>query len=506
VDIMKDKSDRRPPRRDPDDEGPAAKKPGRPRKLTLRNKGPYVAATTRKLKQEHSIGLRVLKHAIAEHPNDPFGQLAFFFESFRITAGTGRKRQVSIKTEERYFHLLKLTLATLRKPLNMHVRNLTELSTKHIRALTQYLDGRVSSSRLTTLNSVQRRFGIWIGKPGLAPPVSTLVANPESVKRATSRISPKTWESMGIHPPTVLGAAAEACEATEMHMHLGWAFGLRVHEQLMFCPSESLVGDMLVISRGTKGGRTRTIKLRHAWEFELVERARVMAESHPKKLIAARPYRRLDQALNHYYYVCRKIGLTASGRFHSTPHGARHSFAARQYEDITGQPAPVLGGAAPPPDVDKAARQEIAEQMGHGRASVTAAYLGTSFGMRAAARKQLGRLYERDALLGNDAPLRALAAQAKLTSFVLVGAAATGEPMQPHSPAMLFCEGMEPIPQETLEAIAARVGHLLRAKCVLVDSDALHLPTFEVLAIEWAGTAEPVSPLQCKLDFGDEST
>ena len=503
---MKDDFDPGAPDPDPDDEGTAPKKPGRPRKAAVRNKGPYMAATTRKLKQEHSSGLRVLKHAIAEHPGDPFEQLAVFFESFRITAGTGRKRQVSIKTEERYFDLLKLTLLTLRKPLNMHVRNLTELSTKHIRALTHYLEGRVSSSRLATLNTVQRRFGIWIGKPGLAPPLSTLVANPESAKRTSSRTSPKSWESMGIHPPEVFGLAAAVCQATEMHMHLGWAFGLRVLEQLMFCPSESLVGDVLVITRGTKGGRTRTIKLRHPWEFELIERARVMAESHPRKLIAARPYRRLNQAIHHYYYVCRKIGLTATGRFHSTPHGARHSFAAREYEAITGQLAPVLGGAGVPPAVDQAARQTIAEQMGHGRAAVTAAYLGTTFGMRAAARKQLKRLFERDALLGNDAELRALAAQARITDFFLVGAAATGEPMQPQSPAMLFCEGMEPIPVKTIEAIVARVGHLLRAKCVLVDRSALHLPTFEVLSIEWAGTAEPVNPLQCKLDFGDHST
>jgi integrase len=506
VDIMKDKSDRRPPDSDPDDEGTAAKKAGRPRRGKVRNKAPYVAAMTRKLKQENAIGLRVLKHAIAEHPDDPFGQLGMFFESFRITAATGRKRQVSIKTEERYFDLLKLTLLTLRKPLNMHVRNLTELSTKHIRALTRYLEGRVSSSRLATLNSVQRRFGIWIGKPGLAPPLSTLVANPESARRSTSRTSPKTWVSMGIDPPAVFAAAAAVCRTTEMHMRLGWAFGLRVQEQLMFCPSEALVGDVLVITRGTKGGLTRTIKLHEPWQFDLVERARVMAEAHPRKLIAARRHLRLDQATSHYYYVCRKIGLTAAGRFHCTPHGARHSFAARGYEGITRVRPPVLGGAPVPAAVDRSARQAIAEQMGHGRAAVTAAYLGTTAGMKRAARKQLARLYERNALLGNDVQLRALAAAGKVTSFVLVGAAASGEPLQPRSPAMLFCEGLEPIPQETLEAIAARVGQLLRAKCVLVDRDALHLPTFEVLAIEWAGTAEPVSPLQCKLDFGDEST
>lgn len=147
----------------------------------------------------------------------------------------------------------------------------------------------------------------------------------------------------------------------------------------------------------------------------------------------------------------------------------------------------------------------IAARMGHGRAAVTGAYLGTTFGMRAAARKQLERLVERDALLGTDGRLRALAAQARITTFLLVGAAATGEPMG-QSPVKLFCEGMEPIPAATIQAIVERVGHLLRARCVAVDSHALDQPTFEVLAIELSGTAEPVNPLQCKLDFDDVST
>ena len=45
-------------------------------------------------------------------------------------------------------------------------------------------------------------------------------------------------------------------------------------------------------------------------------------------------------------------------------------------EQITGQPAPVRGGTMLDPDTDQAARLEVAEELGHSRASITTHYLG----------------------------------------------------------------------------------------------------------------------------------
>ena len=74
-------------------------------------------------------------------------------------------------------------------------------------------------------------------------------------------------------------------------------------------------------------------------------------------------------------------------------HGERHSYAQERYEAITGAPAPVVEGwgrderferlaDALGVSVDKAkaidqeARQQVAEELGHGRTEVTNAYLG----------------------------------------------------------------------------------------------------------------------------------
>jgi integrase len=482
------------------------RRPGRPLKVVVVNKQPYVPAAIRKLQKEHSIGLRVLRHVIARHPGDPFAQLVEFFDDFRIPAATGRKRHVSYKTEDRYFNTLKRVLQTLRKPLNMQVQNLTDLSPRQARAvIRQWEAWGCSASTLAGLNTVLRRFGIWIGKPNLTARLAEVVANPELARRRTSALNPKSWESIGIDPEQVFTEAAVECAVTAMQLRLGWAFGLRVEEQLMLRPGEALEGNVLLLTYGTKGGLPRKIPIHHAWELALVERAKAMAEAHPKKILAARPFRDLKKARNHYYYVCRKVGLTQSGRFRSTPHGARHSFAVRRFEMQSGLAAPVLGGPAPPSEVDQAARQVVAKEMGHGRTSVTAAYLGTAYGMKAAAFKLHECMVKRNALLGNDVELREIASQARITTFLLVGAAATGEPLR-DSTAMLFCAGKEPIPEEAMQAVLARVGHLLTAKCVLVDRRALNLPTFEVLAIEWAGAQGPVSPLQCKLDLEDGSS
>lgn len=60
-------------------------------------------------------------------------------------------------------------------------------------------------------------------------------------------------------------------------------------------------------------------------------------------------------------------------------HDLRASYACERYQDLTGQPAPVVGdGRTATKDVDQAARLTIAQELGHGRADVVAAYVGSS--------------------------------------------------------------------------------------------------------------------------------
>ena len=446
--------------------------------------GASMARSWRRLRHELGLGTALLERLQKEHPGDPYAQLVGFFDHFRIASGTGRHRTVSFKTTDKYFGILRRVLHTL-QALNMRNRNLGDLSLRQVRAVVRHWEqSGASPSTLTALSTVLRRFGCWIGKPQLGPPVSTLLRDPDKAVRSTSAVAPKTWESKGIHPPTAFAAMQQECHVAAIQLHLGWAFGLRVQEQLMLRPHEAHRGDRLVITRGAKGGRQREIELQEQWEYDLIEQAKAIAAAHPNRLLARGTDRTLEQARSHYYYLCRKIGLHTGGRFDSTPHGARHSFAVRRYQRSGGVPAPVVGGAMPPAAIDRAARKAVAEELGHSRVAITSAYIGSVPNLGAVARRRQARLAERELLLAGDARLQALAATAGLQAFILAGPAATGDRLT--GPALVLCEAQPPVRDDLLKDILARSGELLHVPCIPIDRHVIRigeLPTFELPAL-----------------------
>jgi hypothetical protein len=52
------------------------------------------------------------------------------------------------------------------------------------------------------------------------------------------------------------------------------------------------------------------------------------------------------------------------------------SFCDDPYQQLTGAASPVRGGQTPDRETDRAARLEVAEELGHSRESVTTHYLG----------------------------------------------------------------------------------------------------------------------------------
>ncbi len=60
-------------------------------------------------------------------------------------------------------------------------------------------------------------------------------------------------------------------------------------------------------------------------------------------------------------------------------HDLRAAYACDRYRALTGRPAPVEAGARQAPrEADRAARQQIAHELGHGRSDVVAAYVGSA--------------------------------------------------------------------------------------------------------------------------------
>jgi hypothetical protein len=63
-------------------------------------------------------------------------------------------------------------------------------------------------------------------------------------------------------------------------------------------------------------------------------------------------------------------------------HGLRHAYAQARYEELTGWPAPLVGGPTrneltrEQRERDREVRLEISKEMGHGRIQIMVTYLG----------------------------------------------------------------------------------------------------------------------------------
>jgi hypothetical protein len=73
--------------------------------------------------------------------------------------------------------------------------------------------------------------------------------------------------------------------------------------------------------------------------------------------------------------VLATIGITKK-KSGVTGHGLRHQRFNDKYEEVTGEPSAVRGGKRVDPEIDRAARDHIAQIAGHGRRQIVSAYCG----------------------------------------------------------------------------------------------------------------------------------
>jgi integrase len=84
------------------------------------------------------------------------------------------------------------------------------------------------------------------------------------------------------------------------------------------------------------------------------------------------------QFKNRFYYVCRKHNIKRASCL--TVHGLRHTYACRRYIALTSSDPPVLRNQAhhvEDKDKDLKARKRVAEELGHGRITISSTYLGS---------------------------------------------------------------------------------------------------------------------------------
>ncbi len=278
--------------------------------------------------------------------------------------------------------------------LGYKIRNPYCLGGRHIRALMadwtspqpRARRARLSPAMIHTELSHLRTFSTWINKPGLVLPAESYVSNPALVARHYAATRDHSWRGREIDADKLIEEIAAHDAWVGAELRLARAFGLRVKETVMLRPRLAEVppgrlvnpsghpGPHLEVFRGTKGGRLRHIPIDTPAKRAALDAAQALVAGDSQHL--ADPKRTLIQNLNRLGNVLKKFGVTKRA-LGVTAHGLRHEYAGDRFEGITGVPPPVRGGTRPDRSTDQRARLRVAEELGHSRVQIVAAYLGS---------------------------------------------------------------------------------------------------------------------------------
>ncbi len=243
--------------------------------------------------------------------------------------------------------------------------SLQNLKQKHVlRAVDEWRGRKLSTTTLANYLSALRFLAELLAKPNLCPGNEILI--PEfGDARHSARIEERAWRKRDISVSEVLARINRSNPRVALILRLELTFGLRVTEALRFTPAADIIPGLdaaqadLYLHRGTKGGRPRRVPIESDDARALLEEALQLAGqgsmTPPDSTIPA--YRRK------YYRVLAAHGVTRAA-LGVTSHGLRHQYA----QDVAA--AAATDGASV-----KERRMEVAQRLGHGRASVTLTYM-----------------------------------------------------------------------------------------------------------------------------------
>jgi len=125
------------------------------------------------------------------------------------------------------------------------------------------------------------------------------------------------------------------------------------------------------ISDGTKGGRERTVPITNERQIQALKNAASIQGNH-RSLVPS------DQSWKEFRAGELRDGREALQNATGARgyHDLRAEYACQRYEALTGNVAPCNGGKIEDRQADMAAREQIAEELGHGRVDVVSAYIG----------------------------------------------------------------------------------------------------------------------------------
>lgn len=329
----------------------------------------------------------VLK-ACAAAPRSRLQVLNFLIRAMNQQHAT-KDKTVSFKTQKeraqflyRFFRDLQEKAGFRNPPDPRH------LAQRHIQAMVAvWRREKLAPATIQTYLSFLRAFEIWIKKPGLVRHPSFYGLVPEEYQRHGVADRDKSWSARDIDIDALIQTICAEDRYVGAQLRVMRAFGLRRKEAVMLRPWRVVVpfeatrlpwekkraDEYLSILAGSKGGRQRYIPIDSPQCREAVAYAQSVVASKDDPM--GNPALDLKQALDRFNYVLRKFGITKK-QLGITAHGLRHEAMIECYEELTGQPAPVRGGGDIPRELDRQARQEVAEMAGHSRKRAASAYLG----------------------------------------------------------------------------------------------------------------------------------
>ena len=271
-------------------------------------------------------------------------------------------------------------------PFKTEPRNLAD---KHVRYLVgQWVERKLSAGTLQVYLCYLRTFCEWTNHSGLVLPLERYLSDPALGKRTYAAKEDKSWIAHGIVPEEKIAEIRRYDARAACWFRNCLAHGARLKEVLMMLPHQAEIDGSLFLTsdrratkyetylelkRGTKGGRVRFVPIDTPEKRAALEEAKQLVKSETGHL--GDPTKSLRQNMRRFKHVCDKFGITKA-KLGVTLHGLRHQYAADRYEKFSGTPAPVRSGAPVAREVDRTARLQVAEELGHSRENITGAYLG----------------------------------------------------------------------------------------------------------------------------------
>jgi site-specific recombinase XerD len=262
-----------------------------------------------------------------------------------------------------------------------NIRDFRHVEPDHVQSYARQLRLAVDDGELATATAVNRLSSVNVL-------MSTLHGNDDmrmSPRQAIgARSQVRTVPPLGMEVERVEALARElraaGHESLACLVRLCRCFGLRFREASLLRLKRALAQAQrfgtIDVRDGTKGGRGRRVKRpvpvdEHGMAV-LVEALRCAAPETSRLLPAHRTY---ADWFKYAHRVYRRFALRAglSPKFHDL----RAAFACTRYAEVSGSAAPVIAGRRQASRSDDArAREVVARELGHGRASVVSAYCG----------------------------------------------------------------------------------------------------------------------------------